>query len=204
MPTGNRETSEIRLAPVRKPTTQASTTPQKQTTSGETVAIKTTTPISSSTTTKIAVLTTPKEQPKRPLIVEQEVKTTSVEPKKLDPPKDNERTTRSYSSSSSATSKPPKKQTKNEPKVEKVKATHRTESYPKSFPWYAVTIVGFIFSLIIFGIVLLIIRKIRQQKASAAHNDSLPNTSLDSSRISEAFPNEVGRQTADPLLTRND
>ncbi|CAD5222758.1 unnamed protein product [Bursaphelenchus xylophilus] len=79
----------------------------------------------------------------------------------------------------------------------------------QAFPWYYVTIVGFIIACVLFGIVVYAIRWCRARKADADRrhsNDSAPNSSLDSSRVSDLGhlqANEHAREPVDPLLRKN-
>lgn len=87
-------------------------------------------------------------------------------------------------------------------------ATNREQAHPKSFPWYYVTIVGFVIASIIGALGYLGYKKFKQWKLKGGRSspadsaDSIRNaSSVDSSRISaEAYPNDAGQRTADPLL----
>ncbi|KAI6223591.1 hypothetical protein M3Y99_01448300 [Aphelenchoides fujianensis] len=68
--------------------------------------------------------------------------------------------------------------------------------YPRAFPWYYVTILGFIISLIIFALLWWLVRKIRARRRA----DNSARNSVDSSQISDAHPNERGSMNYDPLL----
>ncbi|KAI6177755.1 hypothetical protein M3Y97_00942400 [Aphelenchoides bicaudatus] len=177
------ESPDVRKAPTRKITTTTEAGQQKV------VDEKLLSPplessSSISTTTQIANLPPSKPQPK-PLIIEQEVKLSSFPPKQLQEEakvdgdsieKDNERTTRSYlAQKDGTTARPP---------------THREEHYPSNFPWYAVTIVGFITASIIGTLGYFAYQRFRKWQATKGRrtpSDSMrhPSSSVDSSLLAE-------------------
>ncbi|KAI6229341.1 hypothetical protein M3Y95_00520900 [Aphelenchoides besseyi] len=207
----------------REPKKVASNTQTPQTTTTRTsstfvdsTSVTTTTPLDTSTTTEFAVLsssstsqTTPKfvqettgtQSEAKPTIVAEETKKSSHPSTfgfSIVSPNESERTTRSYTSTSSGSSTTKRKSTtQSPPRIETITAVHKSEvNYPRSFPWWYITIAGFVISLIIFALIYVSIRKYRQRQRSV----TTARNSVDSSQLSDAQPNDGGTTTADPLL----
>ncbi|KAI6189214.1 hypothetical protein M3Y98_00438600 [Aphelenchoides besseyi] len=198
--------------------TPQTTTTRTSSTFADSFSVTTTIPLDTSTTTEFAVLSsssTLQLQTTQKFVQEttgkqSEVKLTTVteETKKLShpstfgfsivSPNESERTTRSYTSTSSGSSTTKRKfTTQSPPRIETITAVHKSEvNYPRSFPWWYITIAGFVISLIIFALIYVLIRKYRQRQRAV----TTARNSVDSSQLSDAQPNDSGTTTADPLL----